>query len=213
MADERRDATFSRLDLERVDGRISQRYYELHRAMAALDHGRGTFKYANDFARALEGADMQMLLDIVDRPDDQNRWTKMAIREHFGVKLIGLKAAARRRAIFALAGMSEAQQSQWEEGTKVSRAAALMEREAERVKTRAATASYRDGVRIISGAQHVEQSIGSGFTELGRFWQGASCRYYLKNPQAQGDLRYLRAGDGTLAYAQSLLSKQPQQSA
>ena len=213
MADERRDATFSRLDLERADGRISQRYYELHRAVAALDHGRGTFQYANDFARALENGDMQMLLDIVDRPDDQNRWTKMAIREHFGVKLIGLKAAARRRAIFALAGMSESQQSQWEEGTKQSRAAASMERKADRAKARAATARYRDGAQVISGAQHVESSIASGFTEIGRFWQGASCRYYLKNAQVQGALRYLRAGDGTLAYAQSLLSKQSQHSA
>jgi hypothetical protein len=213
MADERKAATFSRLDLERADGRISQRYYELHRAMASLDLGRGTFKYANDFALALEGGDMKMLLDILDRPDDQNRWTKMAIREHFGVKLIGLKAAARRRAIFALAGMSESQQSQWEAGTKKSRAAALMEREAERAKARAATARYRDGTDVISGAQHVELSIASGFNEIGSFRVGASCRYYLKNAQVNGALRYLRAGDGTLAYAQSLLSKQPQQSA
>ncbi len=90
--------------------------------MAALDQGRGTFKYANDFALVLEGGDMKKVLDVVDRPDAQNRWTKKAIREHFGVKLIGLKAAARRRAIFALAGLNEVQQSQWEASTIVSRA-------------------------------------------------------------------------------------------
>jgi hypothetical protein len=157
MADERKAATLSRLDLERAEGRISQRCYELHRGLAALDHGRGTYQYANEFALALDAADMKMLLNIVDRPDDQNRWTKMAIREHFGVKLIGLKAAARRRAIFALAGLDEVQQSQWEASTIASRAAALMEREADRAKARAATARYRDVAPTYSKSPHSKQ--------------------------------------------------------
>jgi hypothetical protein len=32
----------------------------------------------------------------------------------FGVKLLGVRAAARRRAIFALAGFDEARQAEWE---------------------------------------------------------------------------------------------------
>jgi hypothetical protein len=208
MADELKAATLTRLELERADKKINQRYFDLQRQMAVLDHGRGSFQYANEFATAVEKGDVGFLLSVVDRPDDQNRWTKMAIREFFGVKLIGVKAAARRRSIFALAGMDEAQQAAWEQESTEARAAGLADREAERAKARAVSARYRNGKVIISGAEHVESSIANGFTEIVSYRLGSSFRYGLKSSASDQEARTLRAGDGTLAYAKALLSKQ-----
>ena len=207
MADERREASLSRLEIECAEGRLCQREFELKRQMAVLDHGRGTFEFANRFAAAIEQADMHLLLDVLDTPDDQNRWTKKAVREFYGVKLIGVKATKRRRAIFALAGLDETLQSRWEEGATAKRDATLAQREADEAKERAALARYRYGTRVISGAQHVEQSIASGFTEIVSHRYGASCRYSLLNAQSDRELRSLRASDGTLAYAKSLLTQ------
>jgi hypothetical protein len=207
MADERQAASLGRLDIEHAEGRLSQREYELKRQMAILDHGRGTFEFANRFVTAIAQADMHLLLEVLDRPDDQNRWTKKAVREFYGVKLIGLKAAKRRRAIFALAGMDEARQVQWENRAAAKRDARVAQREAEWAKERAASARYRYGTSIISGAQHVEQSIANGFTEIVQHRHGASCRYALLNAQNKRELRTVRASDGTLAYAKTLLSQ------
>ncbi|WP_309852809.1 hypothetical protein [Caballeronia sp. LZ003] len=114
LADQAREKRLSELDKARADGSISLRDYELGKQLAVLDHGRATHKYGNDLAKAIQEADMSYLLSVLDRPDDANRGTKLAVREVFGIKLIGVRAAARRRAIFELAGMEEAQQAEWD---------------------------------------------------------------------------------------------------
>lgn len=50
----------------------------------------------------------------MDCPDERNRVSKQTVREVFGVKLLGVRAAARRRAIFALAGFNDAFQREWD---------------------------------------------------------------------------------------------------
>ncbi|MDR5806706.1 hypothetical protein [Caballeronia sp. LZ001] len=81
----------------------------------------------------VQTADMSYLLSILDRPDDANRATKQSVREVFGIKLIGVRAAARRRGIFQLAGMDAAQQAEWE-------ALSVSQREARRVAREVARA-------------------------------------------------------------------------
>lgn len=208
MADERKAATLERLEKKRAAREISQREYDLHRHLAALDHGRTTFEFANRMALAIQNANLHLLIDVLDRPDDANRWTKKAVREFYGVKLNGVTAKARRRAIFALAGLDEAQQLEWEQRAAENRKAEAVARDAERAKERAQSARYRYGHKVITGAQHVEQSIASGFSVITRNRYGASLRYSLVAPaHDSAESRTLRASDGTLAYAQYLLSQ------
>ncbi|WP_050455824.1 hypothetical protein [Candidatus Burkholderia verschuerenii] len=105
-ADHRCDSRLAEIEGARATGTMSMRDFDLHRQLAILDHGRTSYSTANDFAQALQDADMSFLLSVLDRPDDTNRATKQSVREVFGIKLIGVRAAARRRAIFELAGIN-----------------------------------------------------------------------------------------------------------
>ncbi|MFL9911953.1 hypothetical protein [Paraburkholderia sp. RL17-337-BIB-A] len=114
MADSRRDTSIVRLRQERAAGRISQRSFDQQMQIAQLEHGRETFEFGNEFSNAIDSGNLPYLLDLLDRPDDANRVSKKAVRGSFGVKLLGVRAAARRRAVFELAGFDEAQQAEWE---------------------------------------------------------------------------------------------------
>jgi hypothetical protein len=57
----------------------------------------------------------------------------------------------------------------------------------------------------------VDQSIASGFSKIVSYRSGASQRYSLVAANTgSNECRTLRVSDGTLAYAQSLLSQQGQ---
>ncbi|SAL81715.1 hypothetical protein AWB74_06032 [Caballeronia arvi] len=96
LADQTRDKRLSELEQARAAGMKSKRDLELGKQVAILDHGRATHTFGNDLARAIQEADMSYLLSVLDRPDDANRGTKQAVREVFGIKLIGVRAAPRR---------------------------------------------------------------------------------------------------------------------
>jgi hypothetical protein len=55
--------------------------------------------------------------------------------------------------------------------------------------------------------QHVDESIAAGFVEIRDWRKGASKAYALVNPDSH-EARRLRAKDGTLAYARSVLDAQ-----
>jgi len=114
MADHRRDAEIARLRKERAAGNVSQREFDRRMQIAQLEHGRETFASGNEISEAIDAGDLQFLLDLMDCPDERNRVSKQTVREVFGVKLLGVRAAARRRAIFELAGFDEARQAEWE---------------------------------------------------------------------------------------------------
>jgi len=162
MADERREMAIAQAELERAKGNMSSRTLEYHRQVAALDHGRQTYEYPNRVSAAIDSADMAFLLELLDRPDDCNRWSKKAVREMFGVKLIGAKAAARWRAIFALAGMDERKQAEWKRDAATAR---------ERRLADAAAASDR------------EQSVAAGLTQIASTSHGESRRSNLGRGQ------------------------------
>lgn len=207
LANHRRDSRLAELDKGRAAGRISMRDFELGKQLAILDHGRHTHTYGNEVAKAIQEADMSYLLSVLDRPDDSNRSTKLAVREVFGIKLIGVRAAARRRAIFELAGMDSAQQAEWELLSVSQREARRVAREVVRAREMALMSRVRteDGA-VLTAAEWVDRTIADGFSEIVSVRQGASVRYALADPVRHLQVS-LRANDGTLAYARASLEQ------
>ncbi|MGU7775665.1 hypothetical protein ACV229_36620 [Burkholderia sp. MR1-5-21] len=187
------------------DGKLSKRKRALQLEIATLGPGRYTFHWPNEFAKDVDTRDMARLLQVLDHPDGQNEATKQAIREQFGVSLRGLNSKGRRRAIFALCGYDEAAQAEWEAQREVTRAHAKAAGAANDAKERASRAQYQCPDRsIITGVQHVDRALADGFSEIRSYRRGASTRYAMVNPTSR-EARNLRANDGTLQYARSLL--------
>ncbi|KXV16525.1 hypothetical protein CR51_00955 [Caballeronia megalochromosomata] len=207
LADHARDTRLAELDRARAAGSVSKRYLELGKQVAVLDHGRATHTYGNDLAKANQKADMSYLLSVLDRPDDANRATKLAVREVFGIKLIGVRAAARRRGIFQLAGMNAFQQAEWEALSVSQREARRVAREVARAREAAEMSRIRmqDGA-VVTGADWVDRTIAEGFSEIVSVRQGTSVRYALADPVRHLQVS-LRANDGTLAYARVSLEQ------
>lgn len=150
---------------------------------------------------------MSYLLSVLDRPDDANRGTKLAVREVFGIKLIGVRAVARRRAIFELAGMDEVQQAEWETLAVSEREARRVAREVARARELALTSRVRaeDG-EVLSAADWIDRTIADGFSQIVSVRQGASVRYALADSVRHLQVS-LRAKDGTLAYVRASLEQ------
>jgi hypothetical protein len=202
-----RDRALERAETERAAGEISRRQYDLARQLTLLDHGRWNFEWSNSFATAVERRDVAMLLSILDTADDANRCSKQAVREIHGVKLRGVGPVARRRAIFALCGLDEAARAEWERQAAHRKADADRARDLRHAKEKAQLTRYRraDGV-IVNGAEHVDLSIAEGFTEIRSYPKGASKVYVLAHP-VRHEGRTVKAKDGTLAYARSVLDR------
>ena len=207
MADSRREKALDHADIQRAQGRLSGRRHSLERSMALLAHGRETFEWANRVAVALESRDVAGLLNILDTSDDHNLSSKQVVLGFHGVKLRGLKAKARRRAIFELCGLDAAAQVEWEANELARKQTERKEDDAQRAKEAAQNARYQraDGV-VIDGAQHVEDAIASGFREIRDWRKGASRQYALVNPELN-EARRVQAKDGTLDYARAMLER------
>ncbi|SDR54605.1 hypothetical protein SAMN05443245_7465 [Paraburkholderia fungorum] len=207
LADSKRDRSLDHADLERTQGRTTARRHKLEREMAVLSHGRETFEWANRVATAIDRRELALLLEVLDTPDDRNRSSKRAVDEHYGVKLRGIRAQDRRRAIFALCGMDVSAQGVWEAAESERKAAARKAADEQYAKQAAQRAQYQrpDGV-VIDGAQHVEDAIASGFREIRDWRKGAIKQYALVNAEL-GKARTLRAKDGTLEYARAMIER------
>lgn len=187
------------------DGKLSKRKRALKLEIATLGPGRYTFHWPNEFAIAVELRDMPKLLQVLDHPDGQNESSKQVICEAFGVSLRGLNSKGRRRVIFACCGYDEAAQAEWEAQREVKRAHDKAHEAANDAKERASRVHYQCPDRtIITGAEHVERAVAAGFSEIRSYRRGASTRYAMVNPTSR-EARNLRANDGTLQYARSLL--------
>jgi hypothetical protein len=207
LADLARDKRLTELDKARTAGSISKRSFDQGTQLAILDHGRATHAYGNEVAKAIQEADMSYLLSLLDRPDDVNRGTKLAVREVFGIKLIGVSAAARRRAIFELAGMDSVRQAEWESLSLMQRDARRVAREVARAREIALMSRVRtDDGAVLTAADWVDRTIAEGFSEIVSVRQGASMRYALADPVRHLQVS-LRVSDGTLAYARASLEQ------
>ncbi|MFM0386904.1 hypothetical protein [Paraburkholderia dipogonis] len=205
VADNRRTVDLKRAEEELAKGRISKRLFELQRQMVLLDHGRSTYEWPNRLATGVAERNVGYLLSVLDTADDRNRISKQAVREVLGVKLRGLKPADRRRAVFALCGFDETAQSACEAAEAVRREAEQHAEDARRAREAAEGSKYRrPDDSLVSGAAHVDESIAAGFVEIRDWRKGASREYVLVNPVSK-EGRALRAKDGTLAYARTVL--------
>lgn len=207
LADWRRDKALDRADMERAQGRMSARRHKLECEMALLSHGRESYEWPNRVAAAIAERDVAMLLNLLDTPDDQNRVSKQAVEEFHGVKLRGVKAKARRRAVFGLCGFDEAAELEWERADAQRKLAKRREDDAQRARDAAQSARYKrnDGT-VIDGVTHVDDAIASGFSEIRNWRAGAILQYALVNPTLN-EGRRLQAKDGTLAYARAVLER------
>ena len=149
--------------------------------------------------------DMKRLLYKLDLPDSINRSSKLALEETLGVKLLGLRANARRRALFAMCCFDEVQQLRIEAdiGGTVTKQRLLCAKVIARKRAASTMYSQPDG-ETLNGAEHVERTIAEGCTDLLIAGRGASKRYRLAR---EGGLAApVRAKDGTLDYARFLLA-------
>lgn len=207
VADNRRAEDLKRAEDQLAKGCISKRLFQLQRQMALLDHGRSTYEWPNRFATGLAERNVEYLLSVLDTADDWNKLSKQVVRELLGVKIRGLKPSDRRRAVFALCGFDEPQQATWEQQAAAAQAQKDREREEKEARERAQTVRFRveDG-SVLNGAEFVDKAISDGFSEIRSERKGASSIYLLVNP-TRGLARKLKAKDGTLAYARSVLDR------
>ncbi|WP_246392467.1 hypothetical protein [Paraburkholderia youngii] len=174
--------------------------------MALLAYGRETFEWPNRVAVALESRDVASLLNILDTPDDHNLSSKQVVLEFHGLKLRGLTAKSRRRAIFELCGLDGTAQAAWEESELSRKQAERKEQDAQRAKEAAQNARYKRGDGVVTdGAQHVD-AIASGFREIRDWRKGESKQYVLVNTELN-EARRLQVKDGTLDYARAMLER------
>lgn len=205
LADHLRANALAHADNELKLGRISQRTHRHRCDIARLEHGRHTFEYGNSLSRALANRDVGTLLGVLDRPDDRNRASKRAFRDVYGVKLTGVSATQRRRAVFLLCGFTEEAQAQWEREEAQRKAASDAQHDLQHAREVAGRVRYVGPAHgELSGAEHVDRAISDGYSTIRSFRRGAAHMYAL----ARGDesaMRTLSAQDGTLAYARAVL--------
>lgn len=207
VADSTRKRAIDQADRELALGRISRRMHRHHCNIARLEHGRHTFAYGNRLSRALDQRDVRLLLEVLDTSDEHNRASKTAFREVLGVKVLGVRAVARRRAVFALCGYSGDEQAHWERDAAQAKAQRDAERDLKEARDAAARASYRAGNGAeLSGAEHVDLAISEGYCTIHSFRRGAILNYALMRGN-ESAARRLSAKDGTLAYARALLER------
>ncbi len=202
-----RDRSIAHADSELKAGRISRRAHRERCDVARLQHGRHSHEQGNRLARALANRDVGTLLETLDRADDHNRGSKQAFYDTFGVKLIGVRAAQRRRAIFSLCGYTEEEQAAWERDAVQRKAERDAQRDLDDARTIAGRARYV-GAKCgeISGVEHVDRAIRDGYSTIQSFRRGAAHVYALVRG-TEPEARRLSAQDGTLAYARAVLEK------
>jgi hypothetical protein len=192
-------------DGELKAGRISQRMHRHRCNIARLDQGRHTFEYGNRMARALAERNVEALLKVLDTSDEHNRASKTAFQDVLGTKFLGLRPAARRRAVFLLCCYSEEQQAQWQVAAARRKAESDAERDLQNAREAASRARYKGPEDVvISGVEHVDRAISDGYSTIHRYRRGAASSYALVRGNER-TARRLSAKDGTLAYARAVL--------
>ncbi|WP_321936193.1 hypothetical protein [Paraburkholderia sp. J8-2] len=192
-------------DNELKAGRISQRMHRHRCNIARLDQGRHTFEYGNRMARCLAERNVEALLKVLDTSDEHNRASKTAFEEVLRVKLLRVRPAARRRAVFLLCGYNEVQQAQWEAQAAQRKAETQAERDLHDAREAATHARYKGPEDVvITGVEHVDRAIREGYSDIRSYRRGASVRYVLARGEER-TARRLSAKGGTLAYARAVL--------
>ncbi len=187
------------------DHQTSQREYL--RQMAYLDDLPQHYSYSwpNRVVSAIEGRDVQSMLSIFDRPD--NDVSKRFIEAEFGVKLRNVTAAQRRRAVLAFCGIQTEQAIAEFEAQEVAKEA---KRKAMEQLRDARNAAHETKIRFegedLWADEFVDLLIQRGHTKLVTDQRGTSTRTYLQNPTT--GLAFMMCNKhGTLAYARHAVAQ------
>ncbi len=186
---------------------------ERQRAIDAIA-GRERYDWANKVAGALQEKNLPLMLQVLC--DANNEASQRAVERHCGVKLRNTKAADRRRTVFALAGhVSDGAYHKAEQDLQAERdrrkAQAELANEPERLarlKDTAAMRRVRFEGEILTCDVFVERLVEQGFNQVVQRPRGAARTYYLHR-DGDSSMYGLKSGDGTLAYAQALVSRLP----
>lgn len=214
---EHRKAGYLRIQKSLDERQMTFREAAYARLLADSIERTTTYCHANRLARGIEAGDVDYLLATLD--GNGNDVSKKAIEAYFQTKLRNVKAAERRKAIFALAGhVTEQQMVAAEAELKVRQEARQAARQviaeakrkkdaAEHAKWKASSTKYKFEDQIITGAEFVELVVSRGFVQMGTRKVGAVSHHHLVNPATSQSYR-LRANDGTLDYAKLVLERQ-----
>lgn len=207
-----------RMEQERASGQSSLRQIAADESDLAEYPNQEPYSWGNKIVSAIESRALGFLIEVLDHPG--NVATKKGIQMHTGIKLNGVPAAARRRAIFALCGYVD--DEQYKEQEEIFQAKLKARKEAREVAERQKTEATRlqdarvhassrnfmvNGV-LMNGAQFIEKIVGEGFVAIDRKKRGAVYEHIIRNPQS-GSFYKLDRKDGRLAYAQAYLEHQP----
>ena len=209
----RQHSETQRINAERSSGNISLRVFEVAKAQIERIVDEEPLEWANKMARALEEKNLELLLHFLDTPDDSNTISKKAIKEHYGLKLLGLKAKDRRDAIFTFCGYDSEKRRQYEQAILEQARKDNEIRASKEAENRASQSKWRmeDG-KIVSGKEYVDLAFAEGYTCIATSSKGRAVQYWLKNP-AKGALRNILAKDGTLDYARLVLGLEEERKA
>lgn len=202
-----------RIEEQRHGGSIGLREFEMMKVQIERIVETEPMEWANKMARAVEELNLELLLHVLDTPDDTNTASKKAIHEHRGLKLLGLKAKDRRNAIFVFCGYDSEKRQQYEQSILDREAKEANQRASKEAEERAVQAKWRmtDG-SIVNGKEYVDLAVSEGYTVIASARKGRALQYWLKNP-AKGHLRNILAKDGTLDYARVVLGLEEERKA
>lgn len=191
------------IEERRARGELSLRRMEYEQAVTDRIRETTERRWPAEVARAIQTRDIAALLDMLDCPDDRNSATKRVIQRQFpGVKLLGLKASERTRAIFAFCGMDEDAQRRYEAAAAAQREERLRVREDERIREAIEGLMWDigDGQQVPAREQ-IDKLVADGFTEIIKRRPNAKVSEQMLHKPG-GTLAYrLSARDGTLDYA------------
>lgn len=208
----RRNKRLKHLKAERAEGRMTMREYDFQLQLISWDDG--TYEYPNGIARAVQERDLAFLLRLLDTPDDQNTATKAVLQKSGILKVKGLRAEARNKAIFAFCGYDEEARDQYLLKIKEREAKKQAERAEQEAIERAEQVRYKvspeefgevasDGT--VSGREYVDRAIANGYDKLVKHRSG-NTQYWLSNART-GRVYPLKAKVGTYDYAVIALEK------
>lgn len=173
--------------------------------------------WANKIADAITARNLDLLVEVLDGTN--NETTKRAIEIFHPVKLTGVRAADRRKAVFALAGFTTEDEYRkaeiaFEVAARERQTAQLEKDIARKRATRlddardvAARTQFRlDGV-VMDGVKFIDAIMDKGYTRLETVKRGAAIQYRLANPES-GAFYKLVKSQGTVEYVRAMLERQ-----
>lgn len=209
VAAEHRKVQIKHINKRRSKKEMSLRQYEKEMVAASLMGSYSYLVHANGLAKAVATKDLPCLLKVLDGPDDWNTASKRALQMHAGLKILGLKSAARTAAIYEFCGYSQEARAEYESKALAAAEKAKADRHEKEVTKLVESVWFRLSVgSVMNGKEFIEKAIHDGFTEITttRAGKRKSLNYWLTNPSTGSSYPLLKK-NGTVDYAQIAVAR------